>query len=305
MTTTQMNTYLTAAKRLSFSTAAKELFISQSAVSRQIQAMEQEIGTQLFIRDGNAIRLTLAGQILREELERTQLEFYALREQLKLLDQGKVGIFRFGLLENQALIPPLEAALQALQTGTRQITIERMTKKQLHSELCAGRLDAACMTAENGDDFSGSDRLVIARESRCVAAAKRLHFGAVDSPKELFHRCQTLRVPLVDLDESLTDKPLRRGLSSGRKAAFDPSLGISAMNLRTLEPTVSSGFAVTCVNETNRLSLDNKIELIELPFFPKEEKILLWPQKPENPLCPEFLAFVYASLGKAWPPVKR
>lgn len=42
--------------------------------------------------------------------------------------------------------------------------------------------------------------------------------------------------------------------------------------LRTLEPTVSSRFAVTCANETNRLSLANKVELIELPFFPKEEK---------------------------------
>ena len=53
MTTAQMKTYLTVAKRLSFSAAAVELFISQSAVSRQIQAMERELGTKLFIREGN------------------------------------------------------------------------------------------------------------------------------------------------------------------------------------------------------------------------------------------------------------
>lgn len=291
---------MTVARRLSFSAAAKELFISQSAVSRQIQTMEQEVGTLFFIRDGNAIRLTLAGQILREELEQTQKEFDALREQLKLLGQGKAGIFRFGLMDNQTLVSPIEQALQALQTGSRQITVERMARKQLYHELREGRLDAACAMAGDEGDFSALNSVVIRREKTCVAAARRLGFGEVTSAEEVIERCRALHVPLVALDESLADKPLRRGAATGRKAAFDPAIDISAMKLSVLEPTVAGGFAVTCVNESNRLSSDGQVELIELPFCPREDKLLLWPKEPENPLIDEFLNFIRTAGDIEW-----
>lgn len=51
-----------AARHLSFTKAAGELFITQSAVSRQIQALEENLGTQLFERRTRALLLTEAGQ---------------------------------------------------------------------------------------------------------------------------------------------------------------------------------------------------------------------------------------------------
>jgi LysR family glycine cleavage system transcriptional activator len=51
-----------AARHLSFTKAAGELFITQSAVSRQIQALEENIGTKLFERRTRALLLTEAGQ---------------------------------------------------------------------------------------------------------------------------------------------------------------------------------------------------------------------------------------------------
>ena len=290
MTTAQMKTYLTVAKRLSFSAAAVELFISQSAVSRQIQAMERELGTKLFIREGNSIRLTLAGQILREELEQASLQYDALREQLKKLEQGTAGIFRLGLMENQAMIPELETALQALQTGSRQITVEYMPKERLYRELREGRLDAVCAVEESEMVAPDLDRLMLSKERICLAAAKRLAFGPVCSLDDLMERCRSLCIPFVELDDSLVDKPLRRGLALGRHAAFDPTVALAAMNLRTLEPTVAGGFAVACVNESNRLSLNKQVELIELTFLPWIQKILLWPRESENPLFGDFLA---------------
>lgn len=63
-----------AARHLSFTRAAEELFITQSAVSRQIQALEQGLGVVLFIRRNRGLSLTAAGeQMLRavEEALRT------------------------------------------------------------------------------------------------------------------------------------------------------------------------------------------------------------------------------------------
>lgn len=54
-----------AARELSFTRAADELFLTQSALSRQIQTLEEQIGTQLFERKHRELRLTDAGQVLQ------------------------------------------------------------------------------------------------------------------------------------------------------------------------------------------------------------------------------------------------
>jgi LysR family transcriptional regulator, glycine cleavage system transcriptional activator len=53
-----------AARHLSFTRAAGELFLTQSAVSRQVQALEEHLGVALFERRHREIRLTEAGQQL-------------------------------------------------------------------------------------------------------------------------------------------------------------------------------------------------------------------------------------------------
>lgn len=51
-----------AARHLSYSRAAQDLFLTQSAVSHQIKALEAELGTKLFRRAGRAMLLTGEGQ---------------------------------------------------------------------------------------------------------------------------------------------------------------------------------------------------------------------------------------------------
>lgn len=53
-----------AARHLSFTKAAAELHLTQSAISRQVQALEQHLGRPLFQRQHRALLLTDAGQIL-------------------------------------------------------------------------------------------------------------------------------------------------------------------------------------------------------------------------------------------------
>src|SRR5215211_6465757 len=50
-----------AGRRLSFTQAASELFVTQSALSRQIKALEESLGVALFERRHRALALTSAG----------------------------------------------------------------------------------------------------------------------------------------------------------------------------------------------------------------------------------------------------
>lgn len=62
--------FLTIANCLSFSKAAKQLFISQQALTRQIALLEEELGVKLFVRSTRSVHLTEAGKICRDEFTR-------------------------------------------------------------------------------------------------------------------------------------------------------------------------------------------------------------------------------------------
>ena len=56
--------FVAAARRLSITAAADDLCLTQSAVSRQIQTLEERLGTPLFVRSNRSIALTEAGEQL-------------------------------------------------------------------------------------------------------------------------------------------------------------------------------------------------------------------------------------------------
>ena len=59
-----------AAARLgSFSRAAEELYLSQSAISHQIQQLEEQLGQPLFSRVGRGVELTVAGEVLLRSVQ--------------------------------------------------------------------------------------------------------------------------------------------------------------------------------------------------------------------------------------------
>ena len=71
----QLQYFRAAAKRNSISQAAEALYITQPALSRCIRRLEEEVGTPLFTRTSNGVRLTPAGEAFLEELDQMFLHF--------------------------------------------------------------------------------------------------------------------------------------------------------------------------------------------------------------------------------------
>lgn len=70
--------------------AAKELFISQPAISKAISKLEQNIGTKLFIRSSRGVTLTMEGEILFEQVKNAFVAIRYGEQQLK--KAGELGI---------------------------------------------------------------------------------------------------------------------------------------------------------------------------------------------------------------------
>ena len=92
----QLNTLITIADAGSLAGAAGHLNLSQPAASRQIQALEIELGVPLFDRSGRHLQLTSEGEDIVRRARRLLQEADALRDRAKALKGGQIGTLRVG-----------------------------------------------------------------------------------------------------------------------------------------------------------------------------------------------------------------
>ncbi len=83
----QLQRFLVVADCLNFTTAAERLYIGQSTISRQIAALEQELGVILLIRGPRSVELTEAGKALQREGAKLMTHINKVRE--KVVDAGR------------------------------------------------------------------------------------------------------------------------------------------------------------------------------------------------------------------------
>lgn len=85
-----------AAATLSFSKAAKNLFISQSAVSQTINILEKELNTQLFIRLNKGVALTKEGMLLHKNITEALSLITSVENELTHYKELKAGQLNIG-----------------------------------------------------------------------------------------------------------------------------------------------------------------------------------------------------------------
>lgn len=94
----QLRTFLTVAQQGHLTRAAERLHISQSAVSKQIKALEDELGVALFVRTSTGTSLTRPGQLLLPLAETTLASAIALVDMAKALSGDIAGTVKLGTI---------------------------------------------------------------------------------------------------------------------------------------------------------------------------------------------------------------
>ena len=92
----RLKVFCSVARNRSFTKASRELFISQPAISKHIQELEQEYETRLFDRRNNHIELTPAGEMLLNHAEQILERYKMLDFDMHMLSHEHVGELRLG-----------------------------------------------------------------------------------------------------------------------------------------------------------------------------------------------------------------
>lgn len=96
MDTRQLDMFRTVAEEGAFTAAAQRLHISQSAVSRQLKLLEEELGTLLFHRTGRGVTLTREGEMLLTAANRIAFEMQEVVSQISETKELQRGLLSIG-----------------------------------------------------------------------------------------------------------------------------------------------------------------------------------------------------------------
>jgi DNA-binding transcriptional LysR family regulator len=146
MDLSQLNVFLTVAREHSFSRAAEKLYRTQPAVSIVIRKLEESVGQPLLVRGARQVKLTDAGELLRDYAERLlnlRDEIQKGMEDLKSLGRGEL---RLGVNESSihALLPAL-ARYRKLYPGVK-LVMHRTLSRDIPQEVLNYRLDLGAVS---------------------------------------------------------------------------------------------------------------------------------------------------------------
>ncbi|UZR98341.1 LysR family transcriptional regulator [Chondrinema litorale] len=144
----RLQVFHTVAKRLNFTKAAKELYISQPAVTKHIHEIENHFQMKLFDRNGTKIKLTLAGETLLQYTEQLFALYRSLEIDMNALSSKKAGKLRIGASTTvaQYVLPPVMAAFHEkfkdisinLLTGNTEQIEKALQKKEIDLGIIEG-----------------------------------------------------------------------------------------------------------------------------------------------------------------------
>ena len=165
--------FLKAAETGSFSTAAQEMFISPQAMTKQINALEAELGGKLFNRSPQGVTLTRFGQFTQQKFAPITQDFEQIIDEVKDYirnDKVRVTIGIFSALPREELVSPIVSFLLASYPDY-QISLEMIELEEGRKKLMDGKLDLLLTNVHEQDNLFGYDCLSFAEHETKVVVS--------------------------------------------------------------------------------------------------------------------------------------
>jgi DNA-binding transcriptional LysR family regulator len=249
----QLRFFVTIAELMNVSRAAEALNISQSALSRQLQALEEEIGLRLFDRVGKRLVLTAEGE---EMLPRAALlveQADALSMRADALARGRIGHLRIGSTPQSiaALIAP---ALKAFRVDHPfiDVTLLEGANRELINMVERGAVHVAIASPDDPNAFGGAT----------LFDAELLAYLPPNDPRA---KASSLRI------ETLADAPflvLRRGFMTRdmfdhtcRKAGIRPRIVLESDSPHALVAMVEAGHGVAMLSSSAAAGIRSNVPI--------------------------------------------
>lgn len=187
MTLRQMRVFAAVARHLSFTKAARELHLTQPAVSQQVKLLEAEVGLPLFEQIGRKVHLAPAGvELLRYTDEAMELLRQA-SESLSAMRGLKRGVLKLGAVSTAKYFAP--SLLSAFTPAYPEVTIkfDVGNREEVIQQLAANEIDLVIMGRPPkeletvAEPFAKHPLVLIASPTHPLAAKRRIRLSQLQT----------------------------------------------------------------------------------------------------------------------------
>lgn len=250
--------FLAVAEDLHFGRAATKLHVSQPAVSRGIQSLEQALGVPLFTRTGRSVSLTAAGKILRDSAPR------AIEALARALDETRAaGLGQRGHLAVSFLPSARFVVLPAVQRFRTQfdavhLSLHEALDEQQFADLATGRADLGVVRGHRPHLDLIFENLIDAQLCVALPAAHRLATTTELSYEDLAEENFVLW-PRGDSPEGFDHV-----IEGCRRAGFNPRIAAETSEAQTVVALVAAGVGVSILGSSLRETAGPNVAFVPL-----------------------------------------
>ncbi len=288
VTLRQLRVFAAVARNLSFTRAARELHLSQPAVSQQVQLLQEMIGLPLFDQIGRRIHLAPAGAELLRHANETIERLRAAGESLAAMRGLKRGVLKLGAVSTAKYFAP--SLLSAFTRRHPQVTIKFSV---------GNRTEIVTQLAENETDLVIMGRPP--RELRTVAEPFAKHPMVIIAPPD--HPLAVRR--RIQLRQLATQRFIIREEGSGTRASMDRlfherkvplQVSMEASSNETIKQAVMAGMGLSLLSaHTIGLELaSGKLAVLDVAGLPivRDWYVIHLNEKHLAPVAAAFRAFL-------------
>src|SRR5579862_333294 len=174
--------FLAVGEALNFTKAATQLRVAQPALSRQVQALEDEIGVDLLRRSPRGVTLTAEGKLFLDEVRELLKHADESVEKVRALARGQYGELHVGYAPTPTveILPPALAAFQKAFPRVR-VLLHDLSSDELIAGLRNGTLELAVTVQPTGDQTAGIEFEVLRTYPLYVALTAAHPFARLKS----------------------------------------------------------------------------------------------------------------------------
>lgn len=280
----QLRYVVEVASTSSFTRAAERCFVTQSALSHQIAALERELGQRLFIRSSRSVRTTDAGEAFLVHAKKAVIAADDARDAAAAASGRVVGTLRLGVIPTASAVsvPRVVSRFREAHPDARvELTVGN--SDTLGDAVRRGDLDIALLGLREGSVPKGVAVRVLARE-RLVAAVAPTH--------RLSGRTGVRIFDLVD--EVFADFPTGTSGRAQGDAAFASSgvardVAFEADSSELILGLVSEGLAIALLARGVIVGSSRDAVAVELADGPTRVQYVAWDDRAPRGVAIAFL----------------
>lgn len=281
----QLRYFLAVADNLSFTAAAKSLFITQPSLSQQIAELERVIGVQLFIRDRHSVRLTPAGIALLPQAREMILKSEEAIRIAHEAKSGKTGRLTIGFpaMYETSFLPQLLKTFRASYPNI-ELIVKLMSLGELDKFIYSNNIDIGFTPIEQpAPDFYWK---TIKNDTLCAVVNK-------DHPladRTCICFSQVARDPIIFQEPSLSPRGFRNLLRICSTRRFSPNFNGSP-NLGSVLLSLEAGLGVSILpRQIPQAYASSHLALLDIDGEDLSvDMSVAWSKSSANPCIPLFI----------------